>query len=104
MYKKHMQGQTYNPSTSQFVLDIFKAKAYKDGKTLKRSKASVKRFSSESALVKAAEERGYQVFDLGLEYLLLPINQDLVIVDGSERKVVFILEIVDTPLEIPSDI
>lgn len=63
----------------KFIKDIFEAKAFQDGRSLKRSKKSVQRFVSETALVREANNRSYDVYDLGDEYLLIKSSRTSIV-------------------------
>ena len=70
-------SENYAPAPRAFIADIFKAKAFAKGRSMKRSQASVERLASEELLKQAVKDAGYKLAKLKGEYLLVSREEDI---------------------------
>lgn len=58
-------------SPYEFINQIFKAQAVKDGGIVRRKIANVQKFASFAYLMKEVEERGFHLIETGDQYMII---------------------------------
>jgi hypothetical protein len=74
---------TVKQASNCFIQNIFAAKAYGNGGIMKRSISSVNRWSSESALIDAANAHGMIVNKTSRYYILIPVDEMVIRLNGD---------------------